>query len=72
MIISTCIKCSDMFQANLMDDGKQIGSYDGYVPVFFPGEHYGDYVMLDIDITTGKIVNWKKPTKADLNIFKSK
>jgi hypothetical protein len=39
-------------------DGTQI-SYDGYVPSFFPGEHFGDYVMLDIDPYTGKILNWK-------------
>jgi hypothetical protein len=28
-----------------------------------PGEHYGDYIILDIDIDTGVIKNWKKPTK---------
>jgi hypothetical protein len=29
-----------------------------------PGDHYGDYLMLDIDPYTGKIVNWKKWKKA--------
>ena len=29
-------------------------------------EHFGDYVTLDIDIETGKILNWKKPTERDL------
>lgn len=35
---------------------------EDYVPSFFPGEHYGDYLILDIDLETGQITNWKKPT----------
>lgn len=34
--------------------------YSGYVPDFFPDQHWGDYVMLDIDTETGKITNWRK------------
>ena len=41
--------------------------YDGYVPDFFPGKHYGDYVQLEIDADTGKILNWKAPTKEDID-----
>jgi len=67
--LTICAKCSDMFSASLYEDGKH-KNYDGYVPDFFPDQHYGDYVMLDIDIDTGMILNWKKPTKKDLNIFK--
>ena len=37
-----------------------------YVPGFFPGEHYGDYLDLVIDIDTGVIVNWKKPSAQDV------
>jgi hypothetical protein len=60
-------KCSDLFYAEL--DGKE---HDGYVPDWMPGEHYGDYVELDIDIDTGKILNWKTPTKEELaNTFKN-
>ena len=66
MILSICAKCSDRFSANL-DDGR---GYHGGVPDFFPGDHYGDYVQLDIDTETGEIVNWQKPTKEDLEIFK--
>ena len=55
-----------MFTATLEEDGKQTADYDGYVPEFFPNEHYGDYVELDIDIDTGQILNWKKPTKVEL------
>lgn len=65
-IISITAKCSDMFSASL-NNGK---SYDGYVPSFFPGEHYGDYVELEIELATGKILNWKVPTAKDLAIFK--
>jgi len=28
------------------------------VPGFMPGDHYGDYVMLEIDLATGRIVDW--------------
>jgi len=65
--ISISAKCSDMFSASLRENGKTIGEYDGYVPTFFPGQHYGDYVTLDIDVTTGKILNWKEPTQAQLD-----
>lgn len=64
--ISITAKCSDLFSARL-DDGRE---YDGYVPAFFPGEHYGDYVELEIELATGRIINWKVPTKADLKDFK--
>lgn len=57
-------KCSDLFAATLHDEnGAQIGEYDGYVPEFMPGQHWGDYVSLHIDLETGKILNWKAPTK---------
>lgn len=66
-VIRINAKCSDMFNATL-DDGRE---YDGYVPYFFPGQHYGDYVELNIELATGKILNWKAPTQAQLNeIFK--
>lgn len=66
--MSICAKCSDLFSANLKD-GQTIKKYEGYVPDFFPDEHWGDYVIFDIDIDSGKILNWKKPTKKDLSIF---
>ena len=56
-----------MFSASLHEDGKQIGEYNGYVPDFMPGEHYGDYVELTIDVTTGQILNWKRPSMEQLN-----
>ena len=69
-------KCSDMFATTLANKENNIehiiGEYDGYVPAWFPNpkeEHYGDYVTLEIDIETGKILNWKKPATKDLSIF---
>jgi hypothetical protein len=74
-------KCSDLFAAQLirvipadpnqgMGEKKiQVGEYDGYVPDWFPNstvEHFGDYVEMDIDVETGKILNWVKPTMAAL------
>jgi hypothetical protein len=70
--IQISAKCSDLFNAALLDaSGHLLGEYDGYVPSFMPGEHYGDYVELDIDLETGKILNWKAPTSEQLaEIFK--
>lgn len=60
-------KCSDLLSANLRDEkGNEIAIYDGYVPNFFPGQHYGDYVMLDIDLATGRILNWVAPSANQL------
>lgn len=64
--IQITAKCSDLFSASLVQDGKVLGNYDGYVPDFMPGQHYGDYVELTIDVETGKILNWKKPSVAQL------
>jgi hypothetical protein len=68
------LKVCDNFSANLVDaDGQVIASQDdGYVPSFMPGEHHGDYVILDIDIDTGTITNWKKPTAKALEEFIAK
>lgn len=40
-----------------------------YVPDFMPGQHYGDYIILDIDIDTGSIVNWRVPKPEQLEAF---
>lgn len=62
-ILRLCIKVRDGFGCDIFDqDGRPIGGYEGYVPGFFPGEHYGDYLMFDIDLDTGRITNWKPPT----------
>lgn len=67
--IKTCIKVCDRFTAEVIGaDGETIRSIvDEYVPSFFPGQHYGDYLELDIDIETGQILNWQKPNQEQLS-----
>lgn len=61
------IKVADRFECDLNDaQGEQVGGYEGYVPDFFPGDHYGDYLILNINLETGQIKNWKKPAAADI------
>ena len=57
------LKVRDCFSADLVSDkGETIYEQDdGYVPEFMPGQHYGDYVILDIDIDSGQITNWVPP-----------
>lgn len=66
--IKTCIKICDRFTAELIGaNGETIRSIeDEYVPDCFPGQHYGDYLELDIDIETGQILNWKPPIESEL------
>ena len=61
-------KVSDRFTYAIDDaQGDEIYSQDdGYVPDFMPGKHYGDYVILDIDLDTGMVTNWLKPTAAQI------
>jgi len=69
------IKVRDEFCATLKDqDGVSLKEYEGYVPKFMPGDsgqgdHGGDYLILDIDIDTGQILNWKRPTAEQLEQF---
>jgi hypothetical protein len=60
-------KCSDCFSAQFDDaEGNEVIDYHGYVPDWFPEQHWGDYVQFEIDLATGKILNWKAPTDDDL------
>ena len=64
------LKVSDRFDATLIDqDGQVLKEHEGYVPGFMPGEHYGDYVILDIDIDSGQITNWMQPTAQEIENF---
>ena len=62
-------KVRDEFTASLHDEnGSEIHSpEDGYVPGFIPGQHYGDYVILNVDLEmTRQIANWKTPKPEQL------
>jgi hypothetical protein len=69
--LSVHCKVCDMFTAHVLDsDGNELGGQDdGYVPSFMPGAHYGDYLILDIDLETGQITNWKTPDPEDIAAF---
>lgn len=64
-------KVCDSFEAYILDpSGNEIGGQeDGYVPEFMPGQHHGDYIILAIDLDTGFITNWKKPTAEQIEKF---
>lgn len=68
-VLHICGKTSDRCYAQLEIDGKIVKDNDGYVPTMMPGDHYGDYIELEIDIDTGMILNWKKPSEKTLNTF---
>lgn len=62
-----CGKTSDRCVINYLDEnGNSVAEVDGYVPDYFPEEHYGDYIEFDIDVKTGQILNWKAPTQKQL------
>ena len=66
--VSVVAKCSDLCSVRLLDAKKNIlKDHDGYVPDFFPGDHCGDYVELEIEMDTGKILNWK-PSKTSVAV----
>lgn len=64
------IKVRDEFACAILDqDGQELKDYEGYVPNFMPGPHYGDYVILDIDVDTGMITNWSVPSAEVMQDF---
>ena len=64
-------KVCDEFTAHIYSqDGEELGGQEaGYVPSFMPGEHFGDYLILDIDLDTGQVTNWSPPTKEQIMKF---
>lgn len=69
-VLKIHMKVRDEFSAQLADqDGAIIKDYEGYVPSFMPGDHYGDYLILDIDMDSGQILNWSKPKTEDVQKF---
>jgi hypothetical protein len=70
-ILRIHMKVRDTFTAQVIDaDGAVIGGQeDVYVPGFMPGQHYGDYLLLDINLETGMVENWKAPTAQQIQGF---
>ena len=70
MILKIVAKVRDAFSFTVINkDWEELISDDGYVPDFMPGNHYGDYVILDIDVETGKVLNWQ-PSNVTEGIYK--
>lgn len=57
--------CDDNSFELLAANGDVLAKTDGYVPGFFPGDHYGDYVIMKID-GEGRIEDWYPPTTRQL------
>jgi hypothetical protein len=47
-------------------DGTKVADREDYVPGFFPEDHCGDYIILNIDIETGQVLNWNRPKPEDV------
>lgn len=64
------MKVRDQFECTIKDqDGEEVKEYEGYVPSFMPGDHYGNYLILDIDLDTGQVTNWDQVDKQKLKDF---
>ena len=65
------LKVRDEFTASIVDaEGAVICTQeDDYVPSLMPGEHYGDYVILNIDLESGVVTNWVKPSAQEVLDF---
>jgi len=55
-IVEICAKVVD--RCSISHGGERI--HDGYVPDFLDrlGDGYNDFIQIDIDVKTGKILNW--------------
>lgn len=67
-----CAKVSDRLNLTFCDEqDRPVFEYSGYVPKFFPeaDETWNnfDYIVFEIDVETGRILNWKKPSESELN-----
>lgn len=69
LVLSIVAKCSDMCVATLLENNKVLKENDGYVPRLMPGQHWGDYIEIDIEVATGLIINWKVPSKTAIAKF---
>jgi hypothetical protein len=64
--ISFYAKCSDLCGGNIVNDSQNTFEFDGYPPKFL-GD--GNGINLEIDLETGHILNWKKPSDDDIVEF---
>lgn len=59
-VLQVCGKTADSCSIVAVDsEGKTLADYSGYVPRIFPGGDE-DYLDFQIDVATGRILNWPK------------
>lgn len=58
-ILTISAKCSDLCSTSYTDKNGKVTESDSYVPSGIGIDEYGDYVVLEIDMKTGQIQNWK-------------
>lgn len=58
-------KCSDLFHGSFYDENDNESEFDGYPPAFIGR----DGVSLTIDLETGQILNWTKPSDEDIEEY---
>lgn len=63
--VHTNYKTSDRCFIKFETDNGEFLAYEGYVPDFFPGKHYGDYV--ELSISKEGIVQKLKVTDAEID-----
>jgi hypothetical protein len=73
LIISA--KCSDLCCTTYTDKDGKVTESDGYVPegigITEDGD-CGDYVVMEIDMKTGQILNWKAVSDAQVKAAQKK
>ena len=67
-VASTHAKVCDEGVYELYAGNERIAARHGYVPDFFPGDHYGDYLILNID-GEGRIAGWKPRARDVVDAF---
>lgn len=58
MILHICAKCNDCCSLSLEDKKQPLAESNDYVPDYM-GIGGGDYIILSIELETGKLVDWK-------------
>jgi len=66
--ITVYLKCADRFNFKLETENGivLVEQQQTYVLDWFLPKHYGDGFKIEIDLETGQILNWVKPTEQQL------
>ena len=62
-------KCGDRCSTELAIDGISVAEVEGYAPGLRNHLKAGDYISLKIDLDSGQILDWNKPSESDINEF---